>query len=225
MPRIDWSMIFLRSMVALLALLFLVRVFPPLRLLLLFFLIVSLAGAFIYFVLQASQQQRQRRDFLNSVEGKISGRIRNCQEQVNAYEAECGKIEKHIEQLRDRLAGTKMPGDVLQAETARLIAGFEQERALRMAKIEFFQECIDKLEKLVQRHRLSEELERKKAELETLREKQYDDLASLENLRWDIEREETYLQTITDLTHQARRTDTVDQTLHLRELLQQMQTR
>lgn len=218
-------MIFLRSMVALLALLFLVRVFPPLRLLLLFFIIVSLAGTLIYFMLQATQQRRERRNFLNSVEGKISARIHACEEQLHAYENECQKIDNHIEQLRDRLAGTQLPGEILQRETARLIAGFEQERALRRAKIDFFQDCIDKLEKLIQRHRLSEELERKKAELDTLREKQYDDLAELEHLRWDIEREETYLQTIAELTHQARRTDTVDQTLHLRELLQQMQTR
>ena len=217
-------MIVLKSLVAALALLMVVRLFPPMRFLFMMGLLLAAVGTFVYLLIRSLRDGHQRRRRLHSVEGQIERRMKYCNEQIQRQEQEVAAIRKSMEQLRESLGQTTHPLPEIRRETERVLADFQREHDLRQAKMQFFRECHDKLDNLLHQHLLHRELEQKKRQLDRLRQPQYDELTDLEQLRWDVENEETYLQNIIDLSQRAATADTVDHTAQLREELEQMRT-
>ena len=71
-------------------------------------------------------------------------------------------------------------------------------------------------------HELLSTVEQKKAELDQLRQKHYDEIADMEQLRLEVEHEYTYLDTIQDLSTRMERSSGADEVLHLQKELEKM---
>ncbi len=185
-------------------------------------LLLLLLGAFaftVYVVYQFFLHRREQREQANSVEGQIEQWVHRCEEHLARYEREITDIQRGIDELEGRFKATSDPAPEAQAETERILEGLRKEIELRHAKQRFFSECQERLNTLLQNHRLQEELNHRRKQLEHLRDQQHDDIAEMEQLRWSLEQQSTYLESIADLSRRAVSTESVDHTEHLvREL-------
>jgi hypothetical protein len=85
-------------------------------------------------------------------------------------------------------------------ELNRLLQEYKQERALRITKQRFLDASQEKLQNIIKNKQLADELARKKAELDAMREEQFEELAELENIQYDIETDVFYLDAIDELS-------------------------
>lgn len=206
----------------LLSLLFLVRILPAFRFLLIFLLVALLVVLGIYLFGQSWLEARRKRAYAKTTPGQMEARITHCEDQIQKHQAEQERIRQSIDDLKKKLAASpSLPSAVID-ETRHLIRQFEQEVQLRSTKVDFFRECKRKLEHLLQQHRLLSELESKKKELEDLREQHYEDVAAMENLRWDVEREGLYLETIQELSQRMQHSNELEDVLDLQKELAKM---
>ena len=153
-----------------------------------------------YFLYQRRQKRRAEAAYRESSTGMIETRIAECQARIRENERELSDILDSMTALNLHL---KAPAETLprtRAETERLLASYEEERLLRERKIEFYRQCITKLQRIQRNHRLTQTLESEQAKLKRLQERHYDDIADLENLRTTLEYEQRYLETIDALS-------------------------
>ncbi|MCB0644608.1 MAG: hypothetical protein KDC44_23350 [Phaeodactylibacter sp.] len=137
----------------------------------------------------------------NSVEGSLNRRIDYCRNEIHRNKREIREIEESIEPLEEKLHSAVALPETTRAETNHLIEAFQAEKQLRLSKIHFFENAIEKLKSMLDHHQLSSMLAEKQQKLRTLREKDHDDLADLEAFRSDIEYDRTYLQTLDELSN------------------------
>ena len=153
-----------------------------------------------YLLYQRQQKRRAEAAYRQSSTGMIETRIAECQARIRENERELNDILDSITALNQHL---KAPTETLprtRAETERLLASYEQEKLLRERKIEFYRQCITKLQRMQRNHQLTQTLESEQEKLKRLQERHYDDIADLENLRTTLEYEQRYLETIDALS-------------------------
>ena len=209
--------------IILLSLSFLLRVLPPnLRIVILLILLGLLVIQGVLSLRINFIDKKKKRAYAKTTAGQIETRLQECAEQIERHESEKAKIEKSIKQLKEQLQKATQLSPMMAQETKTLLKGFEQELQLRTTKIAFFRDCAAKLQALLQQNRMLQDLEAKKQELENLREQHYDDIADMENLRWNVERDAVYLDTLEDLSLRMQRSDDLSDVIHLQNELKQM---
>ncbi|MGH1437271.1 MAG: hypothetical protein ACRBG0_22720 [Lewinella sp.] len=222
MRSIDVIRLALIGGVVLLSLLFLIRVLPVVRFLLIIILVVLLAMVLVYFFTNTLKEKKAQKAYEGTTAGQITGKITDCEGQLSRLKEERANIEKSLRDLKQKLRGAAKLNAGIKSQTEHLVQGFEQELQLRNTKIVFYEQCLQKLNTLLKQHELLTALEEKKAELDKYREKHYDELAKMENLRWEVERETVSLETIQDLSTRMQRSEQLDDVLHLQKELEKM---
>ena len=211
-----WTEWLLYTMLGVVAFILLARF----RFLLLIAIGLGVLGILLYLSAQYLLDRRQEQAYARTTEGQFEQRIERCQEAVEDLTAEREDLQQRIEQLQQQLTPDLSPH--LQQETESLIAGFRQELRLRETKIAFYGKLKEKLLLLLRQHRVQQALSENKKALEALQDKHYDDLADMESLRWDIERESLTLETIQELSHRMDNSHELDDALHLQKELEKM---
>ncbi len=210
------------GLVVLFATLMLIRVLPAFRLVLLIALVLLLVYILVYLLRSYRKDREEARAYAASLPGQIKGRIEQCTEQMDRLHGEIKKIGDSTKELERKLRKESDIPAPMRQKTESILQGFRQEIELRQSKIRFYQQCIGKLNKILHQHELLAAVEEKKEELDTLREQHYDEIADMEQLRWEVEREETYLSTIQDLSTRIQQSSGVDEVLHLQRELDKM---
>ena len=222
MRGIDITRLSLIGGVVFLSLLLMLRVMPFLRFFLLIILVVLLAIVVLYYFNQSWQSKKSEKAYLKTTAGQISVHLKFCEQQKEKLKQEQEAIQQSLIELTQRLhRNTQLPEGVVQ-KTKDLIKGFEQEKKLRKSKIQFFQQCTNKLTLLLEQHQLLLTLEEKKQELERYQDQHYDDLATMETLRWEVEQEAVHLETLQDLSTRMQNSTAIDDVLHLQQELDKM---
>ena len=88
--------------------------------------------------------------------------------------------------------------------------------ALRKTKIVFYQTSKQKLESLLANHLLADKLVDKQRVLQELQENQYEELASMESLKTNLEHEVVYLRTIDQLSLRMLKSQSLQEAESLR---------
>jgi len=179
-------------------------------------------GAGAFFLWSFLQKRRREKARRTTVEGMSEERIEFCREQIRKNEEEAEQIRKSIRELKTQAS----PGEGLalkaREDAIRLIRAFESELKLRQSKISFFETALLKLEALQRNRRLSRSISDKELELKRLKEGHYEDLASMEELRSDVEMETLYLDTIDQLSMRLNSSTSLENVESLREELEEM---
>lgn len=166
------------------------------------------------------QYYRRRKAYESSPEGVIAARITSCQEQINKLQRETTDIERNITELKQDIRVGVDPA--IQTESERLIKGFEAEQQLRLTKILFYNQCIDKLQRIVHQHKAAQQIARKRKKLQELQENNYESIAEMEALRSDIEFDRTYIETIETLSLKMLRTESLKDAQVVQKQLEMM---
>lgn len=178
------------------------------------------AGAFLLWsFLQKRRREKARR---TTVEGMSEERIEFCREQIRKNEEEAEQIRKSIRELKAQASPGEGLATKAREDAIRLIRAFESELRLRQSKISFFETALQKLEALQRNRRLSQSISDKELELKRLKEGHYEDLASMEELRSDVEMETLYLDTIDQLSMRLNSSTSLENVESLREELEEM---
>lgn len=189
------------------------------------FLMVIPAALLAWLSIQWYEWRKERRARLayeNSVEGSLSRRIRYCEQEINRNKREIGDIEDNIEPLAEKLQGSVLLPETTRQETTRLIDAFQAEKQLRLSKIQFFDQAIEKLKAMLDHHQLSGMLAEKQQKLRALREQDYETIADLEAFRADIEYDRTYLRTLDELSNRLLDSQSTSHVQTLVKELEQM---
>lgn len=222
MKEMDWIGALWKALAACFGLLALIRLFPPLRFLWSVLLILVVVGTIAYSLWYWLMLRRQQSRHALTVMGRIEERLRVCRENIDEQEKAVERIQAEIDTLERRVERGRALNPRTAADLRELIAGFQRELRLRDAKLTFFRTCEDQLETLLYNHQVARELEQKRRELEELREQRYDDVATAEQFRWDIDTENEYLDTLSELSRRAAYSQEVDDTERLRLELEQL---
>lgn len=204
------------SGIALVVLIFLMRF----RFLLVIALGLGLLIVMGYWLYQTLVNRQRERKFARSPEGQIELRRKKCETALERLSEERDALTERIDKLEGQLLPEMSEG--LRQETEGLIQDFKREHQLRVTKIEFYTKLLNKMETLLRQHRWQRELSENKKALEELREKHYDEIADMENLRWDVEKESSTLETIHDLSRRMEASHELDDALHLQRELERM---
>ncbi|MGK0366411.1 MAG: Ca2+/Na+ antiporter [Saprospiraceae bacterium] len=167
---------------------------------------------FFYFVYQIVELLKMRNienAYENSHASKIDKKISYCQRQIEVNESEIEVINTDIKELNESLDSYHEVTAANKIEVEKLISAFEKERDLRQVKIDFFQACVKKLGTLLHNHKLTAKLFAKKENLQKLKEKNLDDVATFESVKSDIAYEEGYLNTIDELSHRMYKSESL----------------
>jgi len=182
--------------------------------------LLLVAGAYATWLLV--QRKRQDGRFRYSVEGMIQTRLRECDAQMNYNSHEIADIEENIADLQQKLsAGVDLPPR-LRAETEELIQDFRAQLQLRASKLAFFQTCKTKLQQLLHQHELAKAVERKKEKLRQLQESNFEDIATIEELKSNVEYDILYLDSIENLSRRLQASTTYTDAERLRQELDKM---
>lgn len=201
---------------------FLLRFLPALRFALFGGLVVFALGAIGYLLYRAYQKRQKQKAHQATFQGQIEQRIAECRVKVAGFETEVEGIDQSRRELADQLARTQGVSTVTSSKAQKLLTELDEERALRQSKLNFFNECIQRLESLLQQHLLNEALAAKESELDRLKAGNYDDVAEMENIRYQLEQDQIRLETIADLSHRAAHSPNLNQTERLRKELDQI---
>lgn len=213
-----WLHLLLYGALLLLALRFLVR----LRFLLVPLLILMGMGAGGYLLLQHLRSRRRKKAYLHSVEGMIETRLKDCEEQIRHNRAQIENIQSNISELEKKWTAAGVVVPRIQEETTYLINSFGAELKLRESKLAFFETCRHKLEQILQQHRLTLELEAKKEKLKSLQATNYEDLATMEEMKTHVETEILHLDTIENLSRRISESTTYNDAERLLRELNEM---
>lgn len=178
--------------------LFLIRFLPFLRYAIFIFLGLALVGIPIYWLYQRNRRRKEEKAFAASVEGRAQIQLERIQDLAEKNKEELMQISKSIRDIQDQEKEKLSPSN--RAELKRLLADYEKEKVLRLTKRQFFKASIEKLETILNNKRLAEDLAKKKEELDAMREEQFEELAELENIKYDIESDIFYLDAIDELS-------------------------
>lgn len=185
-------------LIAVVAALFFMRFLPFLRYAIFVLLGLALMGIPIYWLVQRWQQRKIADQFANSVEGRAELQL----DRLSSLSAKNGdELNVINDSIKDIV--TRQPEQLSESnrkELNRLLGEYKQERALRLTKQRFLDASREKLQNIIKNKQLADELARKKAELDAMREEQFEELAELENIQYDIETDVFYLDAIDELS-------------------------
>lgn len=198
------------------------RILAPFRFLLIIVLVLSAIIALVYFSLQHQLNRRKQKAFEQSTEGQIQNRLDYCQEQIRKNQAELLEVEKGIEELSAQSRPESGVAPYNREEVQKLVRSFELEKALRKAKLAFYEAAKDKLSKILVNYQFAQTVSDKKEQLKKLKENHYEDLAEMEALRMDMEMQATYLETIEELSLKMFESNSVESALVLQRELEEM---
>ncbi|MEM9836557.1 MAG: hypothetical protein AAF828_08650 [Bacteroidota bacterium] len=153
---------------------------------------------------------------------QIKQRIQQCQRKRDAFRTEAETIRQSYTELQRELEQAKSATPTAQKKGQQLLKELAEEQALRLSKAQFFDSSIAQLEGMLSQHRLHETLLAKEAQLDRLREKNFEDVADMENVRYQLEQDRIRLETVTDLTHRAATSPSLNQTELLRAELTEL---
>lgn len=185
-------------------------------------LIIAGVGFLGYFIWSYLRNIQAKKAFARSPEGVIEGRIIYCEKQIESNEKEITEIWKNVTDLKKQIGASSEITSENRTESENLIKAFQSEIGLRQAKIKFFSSCIQKLKTLLKNLRFVQSLESKKEQLKQLRENHYEDLADMENLKMDLEWDESYLSNIETLTLKMSGSTSLDDAQRLQVELEEM---
>lgn len=181
-----------------------------------------LLGFGVYRLLLFLQARRKKKRYLASPEGVIELRVDQCLNEIAKNKKAMEGIRQNIAELEEKLGLASYASEESKQPTRKLILDFQSELELREAKIFFLEACIQKLQAVLQNYELSKAFASKKAELQTLREQNFEEIADLEELRSDIEYDRTYLETIDNLSTRMLGTQSLETVEALRRELEEM---
>lgn len=182
----------------------------------------ALLGYGVYVALGYLKERKERKRFESSPEGVIESRMEYCAREIGKNREAITEIGKSISGLEEKLRRAGQAGEENKQHTRTLIREFETERELREAKIHFLETCLRKLQVIQHNFELSKALALKKAELQAMREQNFEEIAGLEELRSDIEYHRTYLETIDELSSRMIGSQSLETVKALRKELEEM---
>jgi len=190
-----------------------------------YFLVLAglfLLGFGVYQLVSYLKRRNEKKRYLASPEGIIEQRVDQCLKEIAKNKKAIEGIRDNIAELDAKLRQASQASEESKQPTRKLILDFRSEMELREAKIVFLETCIQKLQAVLHNFELSKAFASKKAELQTLREQNFEDIAELEELRSGIEYDRTYLETIDNLSTRMLGTQSLETVLALRRELEEM---
>ena len=169
-------------------------------------LVVSL----VVYLTRQIRQKKQAAAFARSSEGVIQAQMDTCQQHIQKLKTEAQEIHQNIKELQAQIQQSKNLKTNTRAESKKLIDAFENELKLRNVKIDFYEDCLKKLQNLLHNHSLLKELENKQQKLKQLQEARYEELADMESVRSNLEYEQTFLESIDTLSLRMLDSDSPD---------------
>ena len=185
-------------LIAVVAALFFMRFLPFLRYAIFILLGLALVGIPIYWLVQRWQQGKRAEQLASSVEGRAAMQLERLGSLSAKNSDELDLINTSIKDIATQQAEKLSESN--RKELNRLLQEYKQERALRITKQRFLDASQEKLQNIIKNKQLADELARKKAELDAMREEQFEALAELENIQYDIETDVFYLDAIDELS-------------------------
>lgn len=183
----------------------------------LIFIVVGIAivGLPLYWLWQRIRNRKAEQAFSRSLEGRANQQLDRLEVLAEKNQEELDLINKSLKDIQIKAQEALSTSN--RQEIQGLLAAYKKERRLRITKQEFFDASQEKLGIMLKNKRISEELAAKKAQLEQLREEQFEELAELENIRYDIETDIFYLDAIDELSEKilAQKTSQSADTLKL----------
>ena len=222
----DTSRLLIIAAVALLSLLLLLRVHPPLAFMA--FVLGSTLGFFflggrLVSILNGTPLfGNKKRERGSEFSQRVAERLADCRYREERFRDEGERILSSIATLRDDLARNSAADATETAKAEAVIKELEAEFSLRHAKASFFADCATKLRELLDRHRLVESIAARRRELRDLRQTNFDDEAVVEETRFSIEQDTIELDTIVELSNSAASTSKTEQAEDLRERLERL---
>ncbi len=198
------------------------RLFAVARLFVLFTLMIALVVLTVYLSMNFIHNRRETKAYQKSIQGQIEGKLNNCTQELDKNKSEIETIRRNILDLEKQRSQTENISEQNKIETERLINGFQSELKLRETKISFYQTCVNKLKSILHNHLLAKELLDKESKLKKLQEDHYDDLARMEELKYDVEMDITYLDTIDNLSNQLNLSNSYEDVQRLNKELNEM---
>ncbi|MEY2948973.1 MAG: hypothetical protein ACO388_08030 [Saprospiraceae bacterium] len=157
-----------------------------------------------------------------TIADKIQSSINRCLMALNQNRLEINDIESNIEEINQELSDASSLSPKNMEKSKQVLEGFTKEKDLRLAKSEFYQTAIKKLNLLLKNHQWAEGLEEKKNTLEGLRQHHYDDLATMEEIKYSVHAEEEYVHTIDSLSLKILDSTSLDDTKLVKEELEKI---
>ncbi len=224
----DTSRLLIIAAVALLSLLLLLRIYPPMAFMAFvlgstagFFLLGGrLMGAFDGTPLFGRRKTERDSEFSQ----RVAERLADCRQREERFRDEGERILNSIATLRDDLARNAAADATETKKAEAVIKELEAEFSLRHAKASFFADCATKLRELLDRHRLVESIAARRRELRELRQTNFDDEAVVEETRFSIEQDTIELDTIVELSNSAASSSKTEQAEDLRERLERLRS-
>lgn len=187
------------------------------------FILTALA---LYLLAIYYKSGKQRKAWKKSIAGKISAQITYCEVQLRENNHQIKTIESNIQDLEKRLKSSITIPEKTRQQTEELIAAFQKQKNLRRTKLDFFQSAIKKLKIILHNHELQLELAKKQEALKQLQEHNYESIATLEELKSDLTYQQTYVETIDELSLKMLDTNNLDNaeelTLELKEITKEL---
>lgn len=177
-----------------------------------FFMLVAVALFIcsIFYLISHLQKKKAHLHFASTLGGTIYENILLCEKQIARNEKESDEIEQNILEIKQKINSNITIHESTLKDSEILIKGFERELELRLAKLEFYKTCKNKLHNIRYNKELADDLKRKKDKLQELQEDHFEDLAEMERLRSDMEYDRTYIDTINKLSMRMAESTTLD---------------
>ncbi|WP_420458008.1 hypothetical protein [Neolewinella sp.] len=224
----DTSRLLIIAAVALLSLLLLLRIYPPMA-----FMAFVLGSTVGFFLLGGRLMGaldgtplfgRRKTERDSAFSQRVAERLADCRQREERFRDEGERILNSIATLRDDLARNTAADATETAKAEAVIKELEAEFSLRHAKASFFADCATKLRELLDRHRLVESIAARRRELRELRQTNFDDEAVVEETRFSIEQDTIELDTIVELSNSAASSSKTEQAEDLRERLERLRS-
>ncbi len=190
----------------------------------LFFLIL-IAGAFGalgYILYKIVADYQQRKQFARSSGGRFDQRTTICRDQIDRLKKELQEIENSIAELQNELEKPVLKNASTLTRLENLLASFQNEKALREAKIKFYETCLNKLETLQHNRKLVEQLAEKTHQLKQLRENRYEEMADMEAFKTQLAFDEGFFETMDELSIRIQKTESLAESENLQKELEIM---
>ncbi len=187
---------------------------------------ILLAVGIVYFIFNFIWKMRKAKRQHESIETILELQLALCIDQIRKNRDEIVDIQKSVDELEDNLDNKPELLENNREKSKKILAGFYKELELRKAKIDFYGTCKAKLETLSYNHNYSRELALKQKKLSELQEDHYDDIASMEALKTDLEYNKRYMETIQTLSLRMLESNSIDSAqqlqLELREITKEL---
>jgi hypothetical protein len=196
-----------------------------------FFILLMLFGFLAllglgYFLFNFLWQLSKKNSYDSSIEGSLERQFVQSKVQIEKNKSEIKEIQKAIDDLESSLDNKLELIEKNRQQSKRILAGFYKELELRKAKIEFYETCKIKLETLNYNHNFSQELASKQQKLSKLQEDHFDDIASMETFKANLEYNKHFMETIETLSLRMLESTSLDSAqqlqLELKEITKEL---